>query len=129
MEISKNIYFSKEHTWVRIENGIGTIGITDFAQSELGEIVYVDLPNKADEFQQDEVFGSVEALKTVSDLFMPLSGEIIETNESLLDNPTFVNDQPLTEGWMVKIKIKDKKELNTLLKLTEYHDLAQNKNS
>ena len=129
METSNNLYFSKEHTWIKIENETGTVGITPFAQSELGEIVYVDLPSIGDEFNQDEVFGSVEALKTVSDLFMPLSGEIIVTNESLLDNPTFVNDQPLTDGWMVKIKIKDEKELNKLLKLTEYHDLIQNKNS
>lgn len=129
METSNNLYFSKEHTWIKIENETGTVGITPFAQSELGEIVYVDLPSIGDEFNQDEVFGSVEALKAVSDLFMPLSGEIIVTNESLLDNPTFVNDQPLTDGWMVKIKIKDEKELNKLLKLTEYHDLTQNKNS
>ncbi|KKM28051.1 hypothetical protein LCGC14_1568610, partial [marine sediment metagenome] len=111
MEASDNLYFSKEHTWVKIENDTGTVGITTFAQSELGEIVYVDLPNLGDEFEQDEVFGSVEALKTVSDLFMPLSGEIAAVNENLLENPTLVNEKPFSEGWMVKIQVSDLNEL------------------
>tara|TARA_R110002051_G_scaffold289275_1_gene352262 strand:+ start:1409 stop:1789 length:381 start_codon:yes stop_codon:yes gene_type:complete len=126
METSNNLYFSKEHTWIKIENETGTVGITTFAQSELGEIVYVDLPNIGDEFNQDEVFGSVEALKTVSDLFMPLSGEIIGVNESLIDNPTFVNAKPFTEGWMIKIQIENKEELDNLLSLEEYKELTEN---
>ncbi len=84
MKTSKNLYFSKEHTWIKIENETGTVGITPFAQSELGEIVYVDLPSIGEEFNQDEAFGSVEALKTISDLFMPLKGEVTATNEDLL---------------------------------------------
>ena len=120
MEASNNLYFSKEHTWVKIENDTGTIGITTFAQSELGEIVYVDLPSVGDEFEQDEVFGSVEALKTVSDLFMPLSGEVTAVNENLLENPTLVNEKPFSEGWMVKIKVSNLNELSNLLSHEAY---------
>lgn len=115
METSNNLYFSKEHTWIKIENETGTVGITAFAQGELGEIVYVDLPNIGDEFSQGEVFGSVEALKTVSDLFMPLTGEVTAINEDLLENPTLVNERPFEEGWMVKIKMVDLQELSNLL--------------
>jgi len=120
MEASNNLYFSKEHTWIKIENDTGTIGITTFAQSELGEIVYVDLPSVGDEFEQDEVFGSVEALKTVSDLFMPLSGEITAVNENLLENPTLVNEKPFSEGWMVKMQVSDLNELSNLLSHEAY---------
>jgi len=120
MEASNNLYFSKEHTWIKIENDTGTIGITTFAQSELGEIVYVDLPSVGDEFEQDEVFGSVEALKTVSDLFMPLSGEITAVNENLLENPTLVNEKPFSEGWMVKMQDSDLNELSNLLSHEAY---------
>lgn len=120
MEASYNLHFSKEHTWIKIENDTGTVGITTFAQSELGEIVYVDLPNVGDEFEQDEVFGSVEALKTVSDLFMPLSGKITAVNENLLENPTLVNEKPFSEGWMVKIQVSDLNELSNLLSHEAY---------
>jgi len=120
METSNNLYFSNEHTWIKIENETGTVGITTFAQSELGEIVYVDLPSVGDEFNQDEVFGSVEALKTVSDLFMPLTGEVTDINEDLLENPTLVNEKPFEEGWMIKIKIKDLEELSNLLSEEDY---------
>lgn len=126
METSNNLYFSKEHTWIKIENETGTVGITPFAQSELGEIVYVDLPSIGDEFNQDEVFGSVEALKTVSDLFMPLTGEVTAINEDLLENPTLVNEKPFEEGWMIKIQIENKKELNNLLSQEEYKELTEN---
>ncbi|MDG3582494.1 glycine cleavage system protein GcvH [Galbibacter pacificus] len=120
MKNTNDIYFSKEHTWIRIENKTGTVGITTFAQSELGEIVYVDLPSVGDEFNQDEVFGSVEALKTVSDLFMPLTGEVTAINEDLLDSPTLVNEKPFEEGWMVKIEIEDMEELSNLLSEADY---------
>ena len=120
MENLDNLYFSKEHTWIKIENQTGTIGITAFAQNELGEIVYVDLPSVGDEFNQDEVFGSVEALKTVSDLFMPLTGEVTAINEDLLDSPTLVNEKPFVEGWMVKIEIKDLEELSNLMSEADY---------
>jgi len=120
MENLDNLYFSKEHTWIKIENQTGTIGITAFAQNELGEIVYVDLPSVGDEFNQDEVFGSVEALKTVSDLFMPLTGEVTAINEDLLDSPTLVNEKPFDEGWMIKIEIKDLEELSNLMSEADY---------
>lgn len=123
MELLKDLYYSKEHTWVRIENKIATVGITAFAQKELGEIVYVDLPNVIHNFKQDEVFGSVEAIKTVSDLFMPLSGKIIETNEQLLKEPTIVNSNPFDNGWMVKIEIEDLRETENLLTAEQYAQL------
>lgn len=123
MELLKDLYYSKEHTWVSIENKIATVGITAFAQKELGEIVYVDLPNVNHNFKQDEVFGSVEAIKTVSDLFMPLSGKIIETNEQLLKEPTLVNSSPFDNGWMVKIEIEDLRETENLLTAEQYAQL------
>ncbi|WP_027375729.1 glycine cleavage system protein GcvH [Kaistella palustris] len=123
MELLKDLYYSKEHTWVRIENKIATVGITAFAQKELGEIVYVDLPNVNHNFKQDEVFGSVEAIKTVSDLFMPLSGKIIETNEQLLKEPTLVNSNPFDNGWIVKIEIEDLRETENLLTAEQYAQL------
>ena len=120
MNIPTELYYSKEHTWLKIESDIGIIGITDFAQSELGEIVYVDLPNNGYTFKQHEVFGSVEALKTVSDLFMPISGKVIETNKALLKAPTLVNNEPFINGWMIKIEIESKEELSNLLPAAEY---------
>ena len=123
MELLKDLYYSKEHTWVSIENKTATVGITAFAQKELGEIVYVDLPNVNHNFKQDEVFGSVEAIKTVSDLFMPLSGKIIETNEQLLKEPTLVNSNPFDNGWMVKIEIEDLRETENLLTAEKYAQL------
>lgn len=124
MNIPNDLYFSKEHTWVRIENNIGTIGITDFAQSELGEIVYADVPNVGYNFKQDEVFGSVEAIKTVSDLFMPLSGKVIETNKLLLKEPTLVNSKPFANGWMIKIEIENSQEIENLLTAEQYANLT-----
>ncbi|MEZ7508666.1 glycine cleavage system protein GcvH [Cloacibacterium sp. Arc13] len=123
MELPKDLHYSKEHTWVRIDNKTATVGITAFAQNELGEIVYVDLPNINHNFKQDEVFGSVEAIKTVSDLFMPLSGKIIETNEQLLKEPTLVNSNPFDNGWMVKIEIEDLRETENLLTAEQYAQL------
>ncbi|RTZ49982.1 glycine cleavage system protein GcvH [Chryseobacterium arthrosphaerae] len=126
MELSKDLYYSKEHTWVLIEKNIATVGITAYAQNELGEIVYVDLPNVNHNFKQDEVFGSVEAIKTVSDLFMPLSGKISETNEQLLKEPTLVNSNPFDNGWMVKIEIEDLRETENLLTAEQYAQLTNN---
>ncbi|MCD1117526.1 glycine cleavage system protein GcvH [Chryseobacterium turcicum] len=123
MELPNDLYYSKEHTWVRIDNETATIGITEFAQKELGEIVYVDLPNTNHSFKQDEVFGSVEAIKTVSDLFMPLSGEVTEINEQLLREPTLVNSNPFDKGWMIKIEIEDLKETENLLTAEQYAQL------
>ncbi|NBA78861.1 glycine cleavage system protein GcvH [Emticicia sp. ODNR4P] len=120
MEIPEELYYSKEHTWLKIENQIGIIGITEFAQSELGEIVYVDLPNNEYKFSQNEIFGSVEALKTVSDLFMPISGKVIETNKQLLKEPTLVNSDPFVTGWMMKIEIINIEEVKNLLSAEQY---------
>ena len=124
MELPNDLKYSKEHTWIRVQENIGTIGITAFAQSELGEIVYADLPNVGYNFQQDEVFGSVEAVKTVSDLFMPVSGKIIETNDLLLKAPTLINDKPYKDGWLIKIEIKDDAELENLLASDQYKELT-----
>ena len=115
---------SKEHTWISVQDNTGTIGITAFAQSELGEIVYADLPNVGYNFQQDEVFGSVEAVKTVSDLFVPVSGKIIETNKQLLKEPTVINSEPFGNGWLIKIEIKDITELENLLTSNQYKELT-----
>ena len=124
MEFPNDLKYSKEHTWISVQNNIGTIGITEFAQSELGEIVYADLPNVGYNFQQDEVFGSVEAVKTVSDLFVPVSGKIIETNDLLLKAPTLINDKPYKDGWLIKIEIKDITELENLLTSNQYKELT-----
>ena len=126
MDFPNDLYYSKEHTWVRIENNVGTIGITSFAQNELGEIVFVDLPNLGYSFQQDEVFGSVEAIKTVSDLFMPLSGKITETNKQLLKEPTLVNSDPFNNGWLIKIEIQDSNEIIKLFTPEQYAQLTGN---
>ena len=120
MNFPADLKYSKEHTWLRISDNIGTIGITEFAQSELGEIVYADLPNDGYSFEQDKVFGSVEAIKTVSDLFMPVSGKVIETNKKLLQTPTFVNDDPYGEGWLMKIEITNPAEVENLLSAEQY---------
>lgn len=126
MNFPEDLKYSKEHIWLRISNNIGTIGITEFAQSELGEIVYADLPNEGYSFEQNKVFGSVEAIKTVSDLFMPVSGKVIETNKKLLQTPTFVNGDPYDEGWLMKIEIKKPAEIENLLDATAYHQLTCN---
>ena len=120
MNFPENLYYSKEHTWLRLEGEIGIVGITEFAQSELGEIVYVDLPRVAQVFQQDEVFGSMEAVKTVSDLFMPVSGEILETNSALLKEPALINTDPFAKGWIIKIKLTQAEELQQLLSAEQY---------
>ncbi len=124
MEFPTDRKYSKEHTWISVHDNTGTIGITEFAQSELGEIVYADLPNVGYSFQQDEVFGSVEAVKTVSDLFMPVSGKIIETNQHLLKEPTLINSEPFGNGWLIKIEIKDIAELEKLLTSNQYKELT-----
>jgi glycine cleavage system H protein len=122
MNFPENLKYSKEHTWVKIQDEIGIVGISDFAQSQLGEIVYVDLPNVGDEFEQDETFGSIEALKTVSDLFMPISGEVLEINEDINDNPEEVNKEPYSNGWLIKIKPNNLDELNDLLSADSYSE-------
>jgi len=120
MKFPEQLKYSKEHTWLLVEGDTGTIGITEFAQSELGEIVYVDLPGIGKSFRQDEVFGSVEAVKTVSDLFMPVSGEVTAINPKLKDQPTLINEEPFESGWMIKIQITNTNELQNLLSAEEY---------
>lgn len=123
MKIPEDLKYTKEHEWIKIENNIATIGITDFAQSELGDIVYVDIDTLDEIVEQNEVFGSVEAVKTVSDLIMPISGEIIEFNEGLEDTPENVNTDPYGEGWMIKIKITDDSQINDLLNVAAYKEI------
>lgn len=123
MNIPSELKYTKDHEWIKIEGDIATVGITDFAQGELGDIVYVEVETVDETLDQEEVFGTVEAVKTVSDLFLPLSGEIIEFNESLEDEPENVNKDPYGDGWMVKIKINDASQIDGLLSAEDYKDL------
>ncbi len=123
MSIPAELKYTKDHEWVKIEGNTATIGITHFAQSELGDIVYVDVDTVDETVEKDEVFGSVEAVKTVSDLFMPLTGEVIEFNEALEDEPEKVNTDPYGEGWMIKITISDTSQINELLSAEDYKNL------
>lgn len=120
MNIPAELKYTKDHEWIKIEGDIATIGITDFAQSELGDIVYVEVETVGDTLDKDEVFGTVEAVKTVSDLFLPLTGEIIEFNENLESEPEKVNTDPYGEGWMIKLKIADREEIADLMDNTAY---------
>lgn len=124
MNLPANLKYTKDHEWVSVEGDVATVGITDFAQGELGDIVYVEIETEGEELDQDEVFGSVEAVKTVSDLFMPLSGEIIAFNDSLEATPETVNEDPYGKGWMIKIKISDTTQLEDLLSAEDYKDLV-----
>lgn len=123
MNIPSELKYTKDHEWIKIEGDIVTVGITDFAQSELGDIVYVEVETLDQTLDQEEIFGSVEAVKTVSDLFIPLSGEIIEFNEALEDDPEKVNTDPYGDGWMVKIKISKPSEIDGLLSADDYKGL------
>ncbi|MEQ8218054.1 MAG: glycine cleavage system protein GcvH [Arenibacter sp.] len=124
MNIPSDLKYTKDHEWVRIEGDIAIVGITDFAQGELGDIVYVEVETLDETLDKDEVFGTVEAVKTVSDLFLPLSGEIIAFNESLEDEPEKVNTDPYGEGWIIKVKISDSSEVEGLLGDAEYKELV-----
>ena len=123
MSVPTELKYTKDHEWIRIDGDVVTIGITDFAQGELGDIVYVEVETVEEELDAEEVFGTVEAVKTVSDLFMPLGGEVIEFNELLETNPEKVNEDPYGEGWMIKVKIGDSSEIDTLLSADDYADL------
>ncbi|MBD1259591.1 glycine cleavage system protein GcvH [Maribacter polysiphoniae] len=123
MNIPSDLKYTKDHEWVRMDGDVATVGITDFAQGELGDIVYVEVETVDETMDKDEVFGSVEAVKTVSDLFLPLSGEIIEFNEGLEDAPENVNTDPYGEGWMIKVKISDAAEIDSLLSDVDYKAL------
>jgi glycine cleavage system H protein len=123
MNIPTNLKYTKDHEWVSIDGDVATVGITDFAQKELGDIVYVEVDTLDQTLAKDEVFGTVEAVKTVSDLFLPLSGEIIEFNDELESNPELVNSDPYGTAWMVKIKISDASEIDSLLSSDDYKNL------
>ncbi|WP_281542336.1 glycine cleavage system protein GcvH [Maribacter aestuarii] len=124
MNIPSDLKYTKDHEWVRIEGDIATVGITDFAQGELGDIVYVEVDTLDETLDREAVFGTVEAVKTVSDLFLPLSGELVEFNEALEDEPEKVNSDPYGEGWMVKIKFSNKDEISDLLSDADYKELV-----
>ena len=123
MNIPYELKYTKDHEWIRIDGDIATVGITDFAQGELGDIVYVEVETLDETIEKDEVFGTVEAVKTVSDLFLPLSGEIIELNELLEDEPEKVNTDPYGDGWMIKVKISDASEIESLMSEADYKEL------
>ncbi len=124
MNIPANLKYTKEHEWIAIDGEVATIGITDFAQSELGDIVYVEIETVGESLSKDEVFGSVEAVKTVSDLFMPVSGEILEFNGELESNPEAVNKDPYGSGWMIKVQVSDMSELDGLMDAAAYQALV-----
>lgn len=123
MNIPSELKYTKDHEWVQLDGDIATVGITDFAQGELGDIVYVEVETLDETLDKDEVFGTVEAVKTVSDLFLPLSGQIVEFNEALEDEPEKVNTDPYGEGWMIKVKVSNPEEVATLLEDADYKAL------
>ncbi|MDP4684600.1 MAG: glycine cleavage system protein GcvH [Crocinitomicaceae bacterium] len=123
MNVPQNLKYTKDHEWVLVEGDVATVGITDFAQGELGDIVYVEIETVGESIDHEEVFGSVEAVKTVSDLFMPISGEILEFNDKLEADPELVNSDPYGDGWMIKVKISDASQLNNLLDAAAYSAL------
>jgi glycine cleavage system H protein len=123
MNIPAELKYTKDHEWVRVEGNIAIVGITDFAQSELGDIVYVEVETEGEELAKEEIFGTVEAVKTVSDLYLPVSGKIVEFNTALEANPESVNSNPYGDGWMIKVEISDASELEGLLSAEEYQNL------
>lgn len=123
MNFPENLKYTKDHEWVRIEGNIAYVGITDFAQSELGDIVYVEIETKGESLDKEAIFGTVEAVKTVSDLFLPIAGTVEEVNPKITSNPEVVNKDPYGEGWMVKVVVKDSKELDALMSVSDYKAL------
>ena len=124
MDFPSDLKFTKDHEWIRVEGNIATLGISDFAQSELGDIVFVEMPEIGASIKKDDTFGTIEAVKTVADIVSPLSGEILEINEGLEESPESVNDDPYGDGWMIKIKISDAAELNELMDTAAYKDFV-----
>ena len=120
--VPEGLYYSKDHEWLRVEGETGTVGITDHAQGSLGDVVYVELPKVGDTFGAHEAFGSVESVKAVSELFLPVAGEVTEVNESLTDEPEKVNNDPYGEGWMLRIRLSNRGEVDSLLSAAEYED-------
>lgn len=120
MNFPEDLKYSKEHEWVRVSGNVATIGISDYAQDQLGEIVFVELPDEGEEFEKDDAFGVVESVKSVNDIFAPITGKIIEVNDPVVDSPEIVNEDPYAEGWLVKIEIADPKELGELMSAKDY---------
>lgn len=123
MNVPADLKYTKDHEWIKIDGDTATIGITDFAQSELGDIVYVEIETEGETLDQEEVFGSIEAVKTVSDLFMPVGGEVIEINEEIESNPEVINSDAYGAGWLIKVKMTDSSEVDNLLSADAYKDL------
>ena len=123
MDVKENLKYTKDHEWVSVEGNIATVGITDFAQSELGDIVYVEVDTLDETLNKDDVFGTVEAVKTVSDLFLPMSGKIVEFNDSLSDAPESINESPYEQGWIIKVEVSNPDEINDLLNSNDYSAL------
>ncbi len=123
MNIPENLKYTKDHEWIKLEGGTATIGITDFAQNELGDIVFVEVDTEGETLDREETFGTIEAVKTVSDLFMPISGEITEFNDDLESIPDIINKDPYGKGWIIKVKVSDASEIDDLLSAGDYKDL------
>lgn len=125
MEVPRDLYYTKEHEWIRVEGDTATIGVTDYAQSELGDIVFVELPEIGASFEQGEVIGTIEAVKAVSDLYSPLSGKVVEINEALENTPELVNQSPYDDGWMIKLKLADEAVLDFMLDSEAYRKMVE----
>ncbi len=125
MNIPVDLKYTEDHEWIRVEGDVAIVGVTDFAQGELGDVVFVEIETEGEELDKGETFGTVEAVKTVSDLFMPVGGEVAEFNEALADEPELINNDPYGKGWMIKIKIADNSELDALISAEEYQKLLE----
>ena len=125
MNIPENLKYTKDHEWIKVDGDVAYVGITDYAQNELGDIVFVEIETEGENLDKEEVFGTIEAVKTVSDIFMPISGEVAEANPKLEDTPETVNKDPYGEGWLIKIKIGDQSEIDDLLDAEKYKELIQ----
>ncbi len=125
MNIPENLKYTKDHEWIKVDGDEAYVGITDYAQNELGDVVFVEIETEGEKLDKEEVFGTVEAVKTVSDIFMPISGEVEEVNPKLEDTPEIVNKDPYGEGWLIKVKISDKSELDDLLEASKYKELTE----
>ncbi len=123
MNIPSNLKYTKDHEWIRIEGGEAVVGVTDFAQSQLGDIVFIEIETQGETLQREEVFGTIEAVKTVSDMFMPVSGEVVAVNEKITSTPEVVNKDPYGDGWMIRIKVANAAELNDLLTPEQYKEI------
>jgi glycine cleavage system H protein len=117
--------YTQEHEWVQIEDGVGTVGVTDFAANELGDVVFVELPDPGSEFSQGDTVGTIESVKAVADLFVPVSGEIVEINEAVVDGPELVNSNPLDDGWLIKVRLSDMAEMDGLMDAAAYNELLE----